>query len=56
MKRVLQRWLAQYFSTEEAVLLSIFLVVSVVVVATLGRCVRASNCRDDIHLFTSGCG
>ena len=36
MKRVLQRWLAQYFSTEEAVLLSIFLVVSVVVVATLG--------------------
>ena len=36
MKRVLQRWLAQYFSTEEAVLLSIFLVVSVVVLATLG--------------------
>jgi putative permease len=37
MKRVLQRWLAQYFSTEEAVLLSIFLVVSVVVIATLGN-------------------
>lgn len=36
MKRVIQRWLAQYFSTEEAVLLSIFLVVSVIVIATLG--------------------
>jgi len=36
MKKVLQRWLAQYFSTEEAVLLSIFLVASIIIIATLG--------------------
>jgi len=36
MKKVIQRWLAQYFSTEEAVLLCIFLVASVIVLATLG--------------------
>jgi len=36
MKKVLKRWLEQYFSTEESVLLSVFLIVSVVVIATLG--------------------
>ena len=36
MKKVLQRWIAQYFGTEEAVLLSVFLVASIIIVATLG--------------------
>jgi len=36
MKQVLQRWLDQYFSSEEAVLLLVILVVSLVVFATLG--------------------
>jgi putative permease len=36
MKKVLQRWVAQYFGTEEAVLLSVFLVASIIIVATLG--------------------
>ena len=36
MKQVLQRWLDQYFSSEEAVLLLAILVVSLVVFATLG--------------------
>ncbi|MGB2375351.1 MAG: AI-2E family transporter, partial [Porticoccaceae bacterium] len=36
MKQVLQRWLDQYFSSEEAVLLVIILTLSLVVVATLG--------------------
>ena len=36
MKKVLQRWMAQYFSTEEAVLLSVFLIASIIIVATLG--------------------
>jgi putative permease len=36
MKQVLQRWIAQYFGTEEAVLLSVFLIVAIVIVATLG--------------------
>jgi len=36
MKQVLQRWLDQYFSSEEAVLLVIILSLSLVVVATLG--------------------
>lgn len=37
MKKVLQRWVAQYFGTEEAVLLSVFLVASIIIVATLGN-------------------
>ena len=37
MKRVLQKWLEQYFSNEEAVLLSVMLIVSVVLLATLGH-------------------
>lgn len=36
MKKVLQRWVAQYFGTEEAVLLSVFLLASIIIVATLG--------------------
>jgi putative permease len=36
MRKVLQRWVAQYFGTEEAVLLSVFLVASIIIVATLG--------------------
>ena len=36
MKQVLQRWLDQYFSSEEAVLLVVILSLSLVVVATLG--------------------
>lgn len=36
MKKVLQRWMAQYFGTEEAVLLSIFVIASIVILATLG--------------------
>jgi putative permease len=36
MKKVLQRWMAQYFGTEEAVLLSIFVIASILIIATLG--------------------
>ena len=36
MKKVLQRWMAQYFGTEEAVLLSVFVVAAIVILATLG--------------------
>ena len=36
MKKVLQRWMAQYFGTEEAVLLSIFVIASILILATLG--------------------
>ena len=36
MKQVLQRWMDQYFSSEEAVLLLVILVASLVVFATLG--------------------
>ena len=36
MKQVLQKWLEQYFGNEEAVLLSLILIVSVVLLATLG--------------------
>ena len=36
MKKVLQRWMAQYFGTEEAVLLSIFVIASIIILATLG--------------------
>ena len=36
MKQVLQRWVDQYFGSEEAVLLLVILVVSLVVFATLG--------------------
>ena len=36
MKQVFQRWLDQYFSSEEAVLLVVILSLSLVVVATLG--------------------
>lgn len=37
MKQVLKKWFEQYFSNEEAVLLSIMLVVSFLVLATLGN-------------------
>ena len=36
MKKVLQRWMAQYFGTEEAVLLSVFVVAAIIILATLG--------------------
>ena len=36
MKKVLQRWMAQYFGTEEAVLLSVFVIASILILATLG--------------------
>ena len=36
MKQVIQNWLEQYFGNEEAVLLAVMLVISVLVVATLG--------------------
>ena len=36
MKKVLQRWMAQYFGTEEAVLLSVFVIAAIVILATLG--------------------
>ena len=36
MKQVLKKWFEQYFSNEEAVLLSIMLIVSFLVLATLG--------------------
>lgn len=36
MKQVFKKWLEQYFSNEEAVLLSIILIVSFIVLATLG--------------------
>ena len=36
MNKVLQRWMAQYFGTEEAVLLSVFVVAAIVILATLG--------------------
>ena len=37
MKQVLKKWFEQYFSNEEAVLLSIILIVSVLVLVTLGN-------------------
>ena len=37
MKQVFKKWLEQYFSNEEAVLLSIILIVSVLVLVTLGN-------------------
>lgn len=36
MKKVLQRWMAQYFGTEEAVLLSVLVIASIIILATLG--------------------
>jgi putative permease len=36
MKQVLQKWVDRYFSSEEAVLLSIILIVTVVLLATMG--------------------
>ena len=36
MKQVLQRWLKQYFSSEEAVLLCVILIASLVLLATMG--------------------
>jgi putative permease len=36
MKKVLQRWMAQYFGTEEAVLLGVFVVAAIIILATLG--------------------
>jgi len=37
MKQVFKKWLEQYFSNEEAVLLSIILIVSIIVLVTLGN-------------------
>jgi putative permease len=37
MKQVFKKWLEQYFSNEEAVLLSIILIVSVIILVTLGN-------------------
>ena len=36
MKKVLQRWMAQYFGTEEAVLLSVLVIAAIIILATLG--------------------
>ena len=36
MKKVLQRWMAEYFGTEEAVLLGVFVVAAIIILATLG--------------------
>ena len=55
MKQVLQRWLEQYFSSEEAVLLLVILVVSLVVFATLGAVLGPVFAALVIAFLLAGC-